>query len=235
MRTTKVRLTALQIVTNWFERQGAALEWEQVLQLARDTVAYLTGPSVVCIRVGLVTNQTTGEVVNPQPQPPGDAMAQLHDDEQVTVSIVALDAKGYQVNSVDFSASIDNDQVASVTDLGNDFLIVAELPGSATITFTDGTLTANLAVDVVPGDIATVQVQVGTPEKQPAPDAGGGDTGEVAPPVDTGVPPADTGEVVPPADGETPPVEVPPADVPPTDTGEVPPAEAAPPADNPVG
>ena len=86
---------------------------------------------------------------------------QLRDTEQVTYTITALDAKGYEVDTVDFSASIDNGDVAAITDNGNTFLVVAGNPGSAVITFTDGTLTATEALDVVPGDLATIRVVAG--------------------------------------------------------------------------
>lgn len=110
---------------------------------------------------------------------------QLKDSQQVTYTITGLDAKGYEVSGEDFSASVDNESVVAVTDNGNTFLAVAGQPGSAIITFTDGTLTATEAVDVVPGDVATIQIQPGAPEDQPAAGAGG-DAGGGAVGGDTG-------------------------------------------------
>ena len=97
-------------------------------------------------------------------------MAQLHDNEQFDVVASATDAKGFVVADA-FTAPIDNTAVATVV-AGADgatFTVVAGTPGSAVLTVTDGTLTATLAVDVVPGSVALVDLVAGTPVPQPAP------------------------------------------------------------------
>ncbi len=94
-------------------------------------------------------------------------MAQLHDDEQVDVSVRALDAKGFEVD-VDLSATVDDETVATVTEGadGHTFTVVAGNPGSTIVHVTTGDLEATLAVDVVPGDVALVKLDVGEPTKQ---------------------------------------------------------------------
>lgn len=192
--TVQVRRESLDTVLKWHKNTGAPPAWDQLLSEALATAQYLTTPWAVRVRCGLVTEQDTGEVIDPQPT---GAQMQLSDTQQVTYTITALDAKGYEVDTVDFSCSIDNPDVASVTDNGNDFLVVAGNPGSAVLSFTDGTLTATEALDVVPGSVATVRVQAGEPQEQPA--AEGGETpaeGGTTP--DTGqTPPTDTGGTVP--------------------------------------
>lgn len=94
-------------------------------------------------------------------------MAQLHDDEQVDVSVRAVDAKGFEVD-VDLSATVEDTTVATVQELedGRTFRVIAGNPGSTIVHVTTGELEATLAVDVVPGDVALVQLTVGDPVKQ---------------------------------------------------------------------
>ena len=162
--TIEVRRESLDIVLEWYEDVEQTPPYTTLLKLATLTAQYLTTPWAIKIRVGLVVDQKTGEPINPQPT--GVTM-QLRTNEQVTYTITALDSKGYEVNTVDFSGEIDNGDVAAITDNGNTFLVVAGAPGSAIITFTDGTLTATEALDVVPGDIATIRVVAGAAEEQP--------------------------------------------------------------------
>src|SRR5207237_790861 len=69
----------------------------------------------------------------------------------------------------------DNETVATL-DVSADTqtcTVVAGQPGSAVVTLTDGTISATLAVDVVPGSVATVEVTTGDPVPQtPASDTG---------------------------------------------------------------
>jgi hypothetical protein len=158
---------SLDIVLDWFEDAEPIPAYTELLKLASLTAQYLTTPWAIKIKVGLVVDQETGEPINPQPT---GAEMQLRTNEQVTYTITALDSKGYVVDTVDFSGEIDNGDVAAITDNGNTFLVVAGAPGSAVITFTDGTLTATEALDVVPGDVATISVVAGAAEEQPSDD-----------------------------------------------------------------
>lgn len=100
---------------------------------------------------------------------------QLHDDEQITLTVAVTDAKGVPIaddplNTADnLTWAFDNGEVATlqISDDTRSATVVAGLPGSGTGTVTLGELSATFAVDVVPGDAALVSISEGTPEKQP--------------------------------------------------------------------
>lgn len=115
-------------------------------------------PARLSISVGPITKQ-------------GEGTVQLHDDEQVTFAVSAVDSKGFPTSDT-FTAVTSDETVITITDDDADaktFLAVAGVPGSAvvTITETDGPLTVTEAFDVVTGDAVTIKVEEGTPEKQP--------------------------------------------------------------------
>lgn len=116
---------------------------------------------------------------------------QLQDNQQVDYTVAGKDAKGYDVSGEAFSCSSSDETVVTVANGGNGrFTAVAGAPGSATLTFSDGTLSATEAIDVVPGGAATVSVNPGSVTDQasasasdsPAPAA---DTTPAAPAADT--------------------------------------------------
>ena len=98
---------------------------------------------------------------------------QIHDYEQVSLMVEALDAEGNPADAVITWATSD-DVVASVADLGEGGALVTASPGAgglglATITATvlneDGTvLTGTFVVEVVAGDAVVVNIIAGTPE-----------------------------------------------------------------------
>jgi len=92
---------------------------------------------------------------------------QLTDTQQVDYTIEVDDTKGYAVPGAALAASVDNPAVATVTQTGSTFTVVAGQPGSAVVTFTVGGLTATEAIDVVAGGVATIKVTAGTPVDQP--------------------------------------------------------------------
>lgn len=93
---------------------------------------------------------------------------QIRDNEQFDVTLLAKDAKGYDVAGEQFTATADNPAVVTLTQNGAAFTVAAGSPGSAVVTFTDGTISATLAVDVVPGNVATIEVTPGPVSAQPA-------------------------------------------------------------------
>lgn len=104
----------------------------------------------------------------------GEDHMQVHDNEQFTLSVSAVDSKGFPTSDT-FTVSVDNPDVVSVVDDDQDgrtFLVVAGNPGSAVVTIqeSDGPLFVTEAVDVVVGDAVTVSVVEGTPEDQPVPE-----------------------------------------------------------------
>lgn len=122
--------------------------------------------ALVMVRVGLIARQD-GEG---SPREGSYPVSQLHDDEQISYTLAGRDAKGYDVTGEAFSASVDNGDVVKVTQDGDTFTVVANAPGSAVVTFSDDAsgLSVTQSVDVVPGNIATIQVQAGDIQPQPA-------------------------------------------------------------------
>lgn len=98
---------------------------------------------------------------------------QIVDTQKFQLSADPEDAAGYDVD-VPINFSIDNPAVASLADVTVDGVVdpkskwvVSGAPGSAVVTVTVPTtegnpdLTATLAVDVVPGGVATVNLVTG--------------------------------------------------------------------------
>ena len=119
------------------------------------------------VTAGVVLDQTTG-------QPTGTviegATMQLHDNEQFTLTVDPTDAKGQAVGDT-LTWTIDDPSVASLQVSADTLscLVVAGTVGSATITITDGTLSATEAIDVIAGPVAAIQVVEGPVSVQPAP------------------------------------------------------------------
>jgi hypothetical protein len=143
----------------------------RVLHTAERFEHWLDRPRPVAslhIRIGQVVNQATGQPTGTT-IPEGAHTMQLHDDEQVTLTIQAKDAKGYDVADSGLTWSVDDDTVASieVSDDGESCTILAGAPGSTVVTVTDGAaITATKAVDVVPGGVATIVIAEGDVTKQ---------------------------------------------------------------------
>jgi hypothetical protein len=172
-----IRIAALDLAARVQERRYTQLAKAGRLDVARaellDTadalLAWVNGVATMTVRVGAVVDQTTRQATGTAPQ--GDLM-QLHDNEQVDVSVSTKDAKGFETPD-EIAWSVDNGDVVSLvgTDDGTSktVTIVAGVPGSAVVTVTDGVLSATLAVDVVPGGTATIGITEGTPVEQPTP------------------------------------------------------------------
>jgi hypothetical protein len=167
---SELRQQTLDYVKAYYEETHQAdadkIPIERLVADAERILDYYGVPDVILVRYGPVFRQD-GSL--PPHQPKGNKTMQLHDDEQVSVSVTALDAKGYQVSGDAFSATSSDETIVSVTQQEDgSFLVVAGQPGmAAVVTYTDGTLSVTESFDVVPGDVATLQIQEGTPEKQP--------------------------------------------------------------------
>jgi hypothetical protein len=100
---------------------------------------------------------------------------QLHDTEQVDLTVAVSDVKGAIISddpgttTDDVSWTIDNTSVASLTISADTrtCTIVAGLPGSGVVTVSLGDLTATQAVDVIPSGATKLEISEGTPVPQP--------------------------------------------------------------------
>lgn len=167
----EARGAALDYVAHWYQthltsRTAQPILIPELLKYAEQVSKYLNVKSdrVIWIYRGPVFKQS-GAIAPKQPK--GKKM-QLHDDEQVTYTLAGKDAKGFDVEGEQFSASSDNPNVAYVSQSGDSFTVVAGSPGSAVVTFSESGsgLSVTEAIDVVPGGVATISVTPGEVTKQ---------------------------------------------------------------------
>jgi hypothetical protein len=101
---------------------------------------------------------------------------QLHDSEQVLLSVAATDAEGNPSGAtIAFSSS--DDTIVAVTDNGDGTALAVASPGAAglgsatvsvTATDADGsTASGAFDIEVIPGDTVAVNITPGTPEAKP--------------------------------------------------------------------
>ena len=156
-----------------FDDVQAGKARSEVIKTAEEFYAFLTGPASLTVTFGPIVKQQTQEETGKA----GTAMAQIHDDEEFDVELSAADAKGAEVldregdTSDDPTFTSSDEQVFTYRvdpDNPRKATVVAGLPGSAVGTITLGSITATHAVDVVPGDVATVNITEGDVRKQNA-------------------------------------------------------------------
>jgi len=148
-----------------------------VLTTAETFLAWLHGPNRLLIEFGDIVNQDT--LLPTGNTNAGGNMAQLHDNEQVDITVSAVDGKGF-ASADTITYEVDDETVVTVVG-GTDedtqtATLVAGVPGSAVVTITDSgavdsttglPLSATLAVDVIAAGAVAINVAVGTPVLQP--------------------------------------------------------------------
>jgi hypothetical protein len=152
---------------------------ESVYDIAEEVYRWVLKRIPATIRIVAI-----GDVTTQQPQE--DKPMQIRDNEQFDVTIEVDDAKGFALTGDQVSVTSADETVATVVAAadGVTFTIVAGNPGSTVITFDAGAddngneVTATEAVDVVPGNVATVRLTEGAAVPQtpaaptePGPDA----------------------------------------------------------------
>lgn len=142
-----------------------------LLANATKIYGWLVGPASMSLAFGPIVDQVTEEPTGRN----GSAMTQMRDDQKVRVSLTAQDAKGAEVldragDTTDDPAWTSSDESVFTWDVNPDnpreAWAVAGTPGSAVGTVTIGEISATVAIDVVAGDIALVQLATGDPEDQ---------------------------------------------------------------------
>jgi hypothetical protein len=148
-----------------------------VLDTADTFLAWLRGPTRLLIEFGDIVQQDT--LLPTGNTNAGGNMAQLHDNEQVDITVSAVDGKGF-ASADTITYAVDDETVVTVVG-GTDedtqtATLVAGNPGSAVVTITDSAavdsttglpLSATLAVDVIAAGAVAINVAVGTPVLQP--------------------------------------------------------------------
>lgn len=176
-RRDALALAARLHETNYQEREPAEAD-AALLATATKVWRWLIGPAHLLLTVGPVTTQGTGE---PDASNPGGSPMQIRDNQQFDVTVTLASAKGNEI--VDRPDDLTDDLVWSV-DTGNEVVeldvsddsrtatVRAVDTGSAvvrvTVPGTEPELFATLAVDVVAGPAALIEIQTGEPTDQPA-------------------------------------------------------------------
>jgi hypothetical protein len=146
----------------------------EVLKTATAFYSFLTGPASAVVAFGPIVKQNTLEPTGKA----GSKMAQIHDDEEFDLTIPSVaDAKGAEIpdradDLTDDPTFVSSDESVftyrTFTEDPRKATVVAGMPGSAVGTVTIGSVVVTHAVDVVPGDVATVTIQEGEVRKQQA-------------------------------------------------------------------
>lgn len=127
------------------------------------------GGTLTSLRLVVGAAQSEDDDSTPSQKGPAD-MAGMNTGQKIQLTADPEDAAGYDVD-VPVVFTVADDTVASIVDIPEDpksVWVVSGAPGStvvtATVTKLDGTeLTGTLAVDVVPGDVAVVNIVAGDP------------------------------------------------------------------------
>jgi hypothetical protein len=143
---------------------------ERVLRLAEQFLAWRTKRPA---RLVLLRPPTTFAQGNPALSNPtkfqGDGMSvTMTDDQQVTYSVQAEDDKGASVSDALTWTADDGGAVLTVTPAadGMSASFAAVAPGTATITVTDGTLSASDLITVTAGAVASLVLTPGAPSAE---------------------------------------------------------------------
>lgn len=135
------------------------------------------GPTFPTIIFAPVRDQVTGEATG---NTFGGPMSQLHTDEKITGTIRALDSRGFEVpddpatesDNVTWTLQAGGEDVVTLEVSGDSrsATLVAVAPGSTVLTADiqtpEGSRVVTQAVDVIPGDVASLEIVMGTPSKQ---------------------------------------------------------------------
>lgn len=140
---------------------------QAVLATSREIFYELVGLTLH-IEWGTVVDQDSGE---PSGTEIGDEMPQFKDTDTVVGHIGLADRKGYPIadnpldDQDDVRHSSDNESVVTIegSNGGRDFRLNFGAPGSAVLSHTVGSRVITTAIDVIPGDVAAMEVTFDEP------------------------------------------------------------------------
>ncbi|HEX3962159.1 MAG TPA: hypothetical protein VHZ03_36945 [Trebonia sp.] len=179
------RFEALQLAVELHTGRDTAFPAEDVLDAADRFTRWLHARPA---RLILAVAPTTFEQGDPARHHPtkrtGDPMSvTMTDDQEVSYSVQAEDDKGAPVSDTLTWSADDNGAVVTVTPAadGMSCVYAAVAPGTATVSVTDGTLSASDLITVTAGAAASLVLTPGTPAAEgastPAAPASGADAG----------------------------------------------------------
>lgn len=163
--------------TQFDESEDVAATAGKFLAVGSAIYRWLVGPAALFLTIGPILKQGTRE---PTGRTPGGSPMQLHDDEEVDLFVSVASAKGNEIadqpgtqDDLDWTVEGDEGVVEITASADTRTCTVRALDvGSSVVKVALGELFATVAVDVIPGDAATVSVSAGTPRKQ---QTGGGE------------------------------------------------------------
>lgn len=173
MKSSRIKLEALRLAVELHGPDPITPEAAGVVLATANVFAEWLGNPVVrlSIRPGIWTYNQGSNQYRPT-EFKGDVM-QLADNQQVSMTVEATDAKGFETNEAGDVVVTWDTSDGTVLSLqpaadGLSCLAVAGNPGAALVTVSDGTNSGSLAVDVTSGPAVALVVNAGTPEDQPA-------------------------------------------------------------------
>lgn len=167
LHDSQLRLASLELAHRMYSNRAPLPGEPTLYELAEDIVRFASRRIPAKIRIVAI-----GDVIRQNPQE--DQPMQIHDNEQFDITVEVDDAKGFAITDTVTVTSADETVATVVPGAdGVTFTIVAGNPGSTVVTFDAGTddngnaVTATEAVDVVPGNVATIKLTEGTATTQP--------------------------------------------------------------------
>lgn len=137
---------------------------------------WLVGPVALFLTIGPILKQGTRE---PTGREPGGSPMQLHDDDEVDLTVTVASAKGNEITDLpgtedDITWTTDVDGVVElvVSENSRTCTVRAVDVGSAVVRMELGDLFKTEAFDVIPGDAATLEFTAGPVRKQTPPAEG---------------------------------------------------------------
>lgn len=172
MKSSRIKLEALRLAVKLHGPDPITPEAAGIVLATANVFAQWLGNPVVSLRIRpdhWTYNQGAGQYRPTEFK--GDVM-QLADNQQVSMTVEATDAKGFATTEAGDVVVTWDTSDAAVVNLqpaanGMTCLAVAGNPGSALVTVSDGTNSGSLAVDVTSGPAVSLVVNAGTPEDQP--------------------------------------------------------------------
>lgn len=171
----EARLLALEVAMAWYVQHGHTAIRPEVYDLAEQIANWADpqAPAALVIRVAGVTYSQDGASQTTTVY--GGGKVQLADNQQVTLTVQAVDSKGQPVTEdADLAWSLaDGDSPGIVTiqpapDNMSCLVVAGNVGLGAVVTVGDGTRNATMSFDTIAGPLAGLTVTAGTPEDQPA-------------------------------------------------------------------
>ena len=174
--TAENRVLALELAIATVVPEGGGFPAQQggdVTAVATIYYQWLEGPAFLLLTISQLTfPQDAPDGPGVPTMMKGNAMAQLTDLQQVTLSVAEVDSKNQPVSD-QLVWSVDNGSVVSLVPSADtqSCLCVAGVDGTANVTVTDNSvtppLTATDAITVVSSAATSLVISEGTPEDQP--------------------------------------------------------------------